>query len=228
MNGISLFHGSDLIIEHPTPEGGKVHNDFGQGFYCTTELELAREWACSGKNAAFVNHYSLEPSSALSVCRLNSPEYHLLNWLALLLKNRRFEVREAAPLAIREYILSEFLPDLSGYDIIVGYRADDSYFSIASAFLKGSISLEELGEALRLGKLGEQYFLQSRRAFEALIFISFQRVDEGIYYSRRMKRDARAREAFRQINAKDKDWTEGVFALDIVRGKWKNDDERLR
>ena len=152
----------------------------------------------------------------------------MLNWLALLLKNRRFEVREAAPLAIREYILSEFLPDLSGYDIIVGYRADDSYFSLASAFLKGSISLEELGEALRLGKLGEQYFLQSRRAFEALIFISFQRVDEGIYYSRRMKRDARAREAFRQMNAKDKDWTEGVFALDIVRGKWKNDDERLR
>lgn len=228
MNGIRLFHGSDHIIEHPTPEGGKVHNDFGQGFYCTTELELAREWACSGKNAAFVNHYSLEPSAALSVCRLNSPEYHLLNWLALLLKNRRFEVREAAPLAIREYILSEFLPDLSGYDIIVGYRADDSYFSLASAFLKGSISLEELGEALRLGKLGEQYFLQSRRAFEALIFISFQRVDEGIYYSRRMKRDARAREAFRQMNAKDKDWTEGVFALDIVRGKWKNDDERLR
>ena len=46
MNGISLFHGSDHIVEHPTRTGGKIHNDFGQGFYCTTDLELAREWAC--------------------------------------------------------------------------------------------------------------------------------------------------------------------------------------
>ncbi len=43
-----LWHGSQKIIEVPQFGLGKVHNDYGQGFYCTESLDLAREWACSG------------------------------------------------------------------------------------------------------------------------------------------------------------------------------------
>ncbi|MBO7510702.1 MAG: DUF3990 domain-containing protein [Bacteroidales bacterium] len=232
MNGISLFHGSNHIVERPTPTGGKVHNDFGPGFYCTTDLELAREWACGWDKPnrtyeAIVNHYSLEPSIPLSICRLTT-DYHPLNWLALLLKNRHFDVKEPLPAGIKAYILENFLPDLSHYDILVGYRADDSYFDIASSFLRGTISLEHLGKALKLGNLGEQYFLQSERAFEALTLITFQSVDVPLYYARRIKRDRDARAAFRKMKANHKNWTEGTFAIDIVRGQWRNDDARLR
>ena len=233
MNGISIFHGSDHIVERPTRTGGKIHNDFGQGFYCTTDLELAREWACGwdapdNKHEAIVNHYSLEPSIPLSICHLSAPDYHMLNWLALLLKNRHFDVKEPLPAGIKDYILENFLPDISSYDILIGYRADDSYFNIASSFLRGAISLEHLGKALKLGNLGEQYFLQSERAFEALTLITFQSVDFPLYYARRMKRDREAREAFRKMKTSNKNWTEGTFALDIVRGQWRNDDARLR
>ena len=70
-----------------------------------------------------------------------------------------------------EYLLSFFLPDISKYDFLIGYRADDSYFSFAQDFVAGAISYRQLGEAMRLGKLGEQIVLMSKRAFERIKYI---------------------------------------------------------
>lgn len=221
-----LFHGSAVILEHPRPDGGKVHNDYGQGLYCTEKLELAREWACSDSPSAFVNHYSLNPDIELRECNLLSRDYHVLNWLAILLKNRKFDIVYETPAIIRDYILQEFLPNLKDFDIIRGYRADDSYFSIANAFLQGQLPLEELGSSLRLGKLGEQIFIKSEKAFDALCFLSAEPVDRDIYLSRRIRRDQEAREAFRQIRHHSTSLA-GTYAIDLVRNKWKNDDARL-
>ena len=209
----------------PAGRGGRLHNDFGQGFYCSPDYQLACEWACTAREAAYVNHYNFEPSRPLTVCNLAGPDYHVLNWLAILLKNRTFDTPHRLPADIKAYILSEFLPDLSGFDVIRGYRADDSCFSLASAFLNGSVTLGQLSEALKLGKLGEQVFLQSDAAFEALVFLTAEKVDREYYLPRRIRRDSQARAAFRQM--KDSG-AEGILAVDIYRGKWRNDDARIR
>mgnify|MGYP002238404656 CR=1 FL=1 len=65
----------------------------------------------------------------------------------------------------KKYIKEHFLIDITPYDIIVGYRADDSYFSFAQDFVSGVISLEKLSEAMRLGKLGEQIVLKKSESF---------------------------------------------------------------
>lgn len=224
MLGNVLFHGSDHIIENPWPGGGKINNDYGQGFYCSENLELAREWACMEKPSAFVNHYAIEPSAQLKVLDLEKPPYHVLNWLAILLKNREFDPKHPLACEGKEYILQEFLPQTEGYDIIYGYRADDSYFGIASSFLSGGLSLQQLQYALKLGLLGEQVFLQSEKAFDALVFVSAEAVDKSIYLPRRNARDARARDTFRQMVPA----TDGLFLIDILRNQIKNDDARLR
>ena len=41
-----IYHGSPEIIQKPEMAKGKINNDYGQGFYCTQELERAKEWAC--------------------------------------------------------------------------------------------------------------------------------------------------------------------------------------
>ena len=222
-----LFHGSDKIIEIPTKKGGRIHNDFGQGFYCTPKLDMAREWACTEYPTAFVNHYSFEPSFDLKVCDLSGPDYHVLNWLAVLLANRVFQVEMDAPAAIKDYIIQQFLPDLSAFDIIRGYRADDSYFQYAKYFLDGGMNIEQLRHAMHLGNLGEQIFLQSEKAFEALVFLSAEPVDKAIYQPRRQARENRAREDFRQMKHSSKVF-DGIFALDVYRNQMKNDDVRLR
>lgn len=222
-----LFHGSDKVIDWPTKRGGKVHNDFGQGFYCTPDWELAREWACTEYPSAFANHYCFEPAFDLKVCDLSGPDYHVLNWLAILLVNRVFETRHPVPQALKAYIIQTFLPDLSGFDIIRGYRADDSYFDYARFFLDGGMNLDQLRDAMRLGNLGEQIFLQSERAFEALVFLSAEPVDRSVYLPRRQVRETRARDEFHKIKYGPKVF-EGIFALDLYRQQIKNDDARLR
>lgn len=222
-----LFHGSNKIIDQPSKAGGKIHNDYGQGFYCTPDLELAREWACSEQPSAFVNHYSFEPSFDLKVCDLTGPDYHILNWLAVLMNNRVFETTLEFPAAIKEYILQEYMPDLTGYDIIRGYRADDSYFNYANLFLIGGLNIQQLSQAMRLGNLGEQIFLKSDRAFEALVFLSAETVEKEIYLPRRRKRETQAREDYLKLKQGPRAF-EGIFALDLYRNKIKNTDARLR
>ena len=40
---IDIYHGSPNLIERPVFGEGKVHNDYGRGFYCTEHAELAKE-----------------------------------------------------------------------------------------------------------------------------------------------------------------------------------------
>ena len=44
---ITLYHGSEQLVEEPTLGKGKKNNDFGLGFYCTKSEDLAKEWAVS-------------------------------------------------------------------------------------------------------------------------------------------------------------------------------------
>ncbi len=227
MDNLVLFHGSDKVIDKPIPGGGNPYNDYGPGFYCTLNIELAREWACRESSpGAFVNHYSIEPSFNLKVFNL-SRQGHILNWLAVLLANRKFNISTPLALQAKDYLLDQFLPDLTSYDIVVGYRADDSYFSFANLFLHNGLSLEQLNEAMHLGRLGEQTVILSERAYKALTFTSAEAVDKSVYLPKRLARDHKARGDFQAVKA-NVDYSKGTFMADILREKWKNDDPRLR
>lgn len=47
-----LYHGSEKIIEKPVYGFGKAYNDYGLGFYCTEELDMAKEWGVSREKMA--------------------------------------------------------------------------------------------------------------------------------------------------------------------------------
>ena len=91
MSKIIIYHGSEKIIQNPDIKAGKKHNDYGQGFYCTEDIELAKEWACKNDYDGFANRYELDLSE-LKILNLNSNEYTILNWIAILLKNRVFSL----------------------------------------------------------------------------------------------------------------------------------------
>ena len=217
---IDIYHGSAHIIEQPVQGEGKVHNDYGRGFYCTEHVELAKEWACSADNDGYANHYRLD-RSGLSVLNLNGPEYNILNWLAILLENRKFNVADGLPMRARAYLLENFMVDYKKYDIIVGYRANDSYFSYAGDFVNGTLSLSDLSEAMRLGRLGEQVVLKSKKAFEALTFVEAVEAPRQEYFAKYKSRDEEARAKYRQIASKPVAEDE-VYVLDILRNNWKN------
>lgn len=225
MDKIILYHGSSYIIEKPEFGKGKDYNDYGKGFYCTQHLELAKEWACSENVDGYASCYELDRAS-LSILNLSSKEYTILNWLALLLDNRL--TRITTPIAKRgkEYLLQNFLPPYEDYDIIIGYRADDSYFAFARAFLNNEISLKQLGYAMKLGKLGEQIVLKSSKAFDAIHFLDYTLADNSIYYAKRKAREEEARIAF-QTELENEDLKD-IFIRDFLHEEIKPNDPRLR
>jgi len=225
MNKI-LYHGSDHIIECPEYGKGMRSNDYGRGFYCTENQELAKEWACAKQNNGYANIYEID-LDALKVLNLNDNQYTILNWLALLADNRTYWQKGSIAQEAKQYIKEHFLIDISGYDIIIGYRADDSYFSFAQDFVSGAISLQKLSEAMRLGKLGEQIVLKSRTAFQMLKYVGNEPARAEEYYVRKMARDREARQEYRKTRSSSS-YLDELFIIDIMREGMENDDPRLR
>lgn len=225
MSKLILYHGSSEIIEKPIFGKGKAYNDYGRGFYCTENFELAKEWACTEGIDGYANQYEIE-TDGLKILNLSSGEYTVLHWLALLMTYRKLRLSTPVMKRGAEWLKEHFLVNIEDYDAIIGYRADDSYFSFARAFVSNEISLGKLSHAMKLGKLGEQFVLKSREAFEAIQFVSYVASDNTIYYARRKARDDAARAAF--FAELERDDMDGIYIRDLIRGEVKADDPRLR
>ena len=177
----------------------------------------------TSEHDGYLNMYDFD-ISGLRILELN--KYPVMTWLSVLLDNRTFEV--TAPLAREawDYILNEFLVDYSTYDVIIGYRADDSYFSFAQDFISGVISYEQLGEAMRLGDLGNQFVLKSAKAFERIRFTGSERVSRSDWLVRKETRDRKARAAYA---SEDKRFVKGaLYVVKIIEEEMRKDDNRLR
>ena len=222
---IDLFHGSEKIIRVPQYGVGNIRNDYGLGFYCTQEIDLAKEWACSDYESGFANHYKLN-DAGLTCLNLNGEGYNILNWLAVLVENRRFDLSTPIAARAKQYLSDNFLPAYKGYDLLRGYRADDSYFAFSRAFLSNGITLEQLKRAMILGNLGEQVVIRSPKAFEAISFIEAIPADASVYYARRNARERKARADFQTITREPPPEGE-VFISTIIKEKWQNGDPRL-
>lgn len=227
MGTIKLLHGSDHIIKAPQFSLGKEHNDYGRGFYCTETLEMAKEWACKENKDGFVNEYAFN-AEGLNILNLLDGNHSVLNWIALLLKNRVFTLQDEIAIDARDYIVKHFLLDLNGYDVVIGYRADDSYFSYAQSFVSNALPLRSLNQALRLGELGIQTALISARSFKQIEFINATPVDKEEYYPRFIARDSAARKAYQTGIKKRGSYKNDIFVMDILREEMKNGDPRIR
>lgn len=221
-----LYHGSQFEITKLTFGMGKPYNDYGMGFYCTDQPDMAKEWAVSLDRDGFANAYRLE-MDGLSVLNLNAEPYCILHWLAVLLENRQFDMPSPLAKEARDYLLDTFAINYKDYDLMVGYRADDSYFSFAQDFINGTISYRQLGNAMHLGKLGQQIVLKSEKAFERIEFLSAEiaRCDE--WYARKALRDQSARKEY--FNTERNRRQRGdLYITTILDEEMKPDDPRLR
>ena len=76
-------------------------------------------------------------------------------------------------------------------------------------------------EAMRLGKLGEQVVLKSRKAFEALTFVEAIKAPRYEYFGKYKSRDEEARSKYRLLAAQPMA-EEGTYIIDIIRNHWRN------
>ena len=121
-------------------------------------------------------------------------------------------------------MIEHFGINVNSYDLIKGYRADDSYFGFAEAFLNNSITVEQLSRAMQLGKLGEQIVLKSQFAFSKIKYEGFEIAEKELFYILRKARNDEANRAYVDIQDEESD---GLFIQDILRGGITNDDPRI-
>ncbi len=227
MTRLIIYHGSKNIIEKPYYHGGKLQNDYGYGFYCTESLELAKEWASNNKETnGYANKYSID-LEGLKILDLSNEKYSILNWMAILLKFRTFDLSNEMSIKAKEYLLNNFYIDVNDYDIVIGYRADDSYFSFAKDFLNNTISVQKLKKAMELGKLGKQVVIISELAFTKLKFEGTEEVESLEYYEKRKSRDIEAKEQYLKNTRNSISLINDIFILDIIRRGFKNGDSSI-
>lgn len=224
MSKLVIYNGSKDIIEKPYYHGGKAENDYGFGFYCTESLELAKEWSCNNNEInGFANKYSID-LSGLKILDLTNKRYSILNWIAILLKFRSFDLTTDVSVQAKDYLLKNFYIDVTNYDIVIGYRADDSYFSFARDFINNAIPIRKLSQAMQLGQLGNQIVIVSELAFSKLHFEGFETADRLVYFVKRKARDEKAREDYLKGTRKSETYADDIFVIDIIRKGLKDGD----
>ena len=226
MREMKIYHGSEFVVERPQYGLGKRANDYGLGFYCTEDKSLAGEWSVSPLHDGYVNAYEMS-LEGLTVLNLDKGPFTVLHWLAVLLENRTFDTDGDIAAAAKNYLLEKFRPDYANADIIIGYRANDSYFSFARTFLSGALSYANLSRAIRLGNLGLQIVVKSRRAFDALAFVGAVPAQRSTFLAAKEKRDTEAREEFRRLRAQPFDPT-ALYMLNILQERIEPNDPRLQ
>ena len=220
-----LYHGSENIIQKPQYGFGKKYNDYGLGFYCTEHMDMAKEWGVSLDKNGYANCYELE-CEGLEILNLNDEKYCILHWLTILLENRTFDMPSALALEAQEYLIKNFSVDYEKYDAIIGYRADDSYFSFAQDFINGAISYRQLNRAMHLGKLGQQFVLKSEMCFERIQFLGYELAESSEWYAKKMLRDRTARREYFDVERNKRERGD-IYIARIIDEEMTTDDLRI-
>ena len=176
---IQVYHGSDHIIQTPVYLGGKDDNDYGNGFYTTEYEDRAKSWAALNGDPSYsiVNKYELD-LNGLNV--LDLADFGVLTWIAEVVSNRGTSQEMTEILGKR--LVEMYKVDTSLYDIIKGYRADDSYTQVIEAFLLNQINIAEVERLFYKGSLGNQIFLKSEKAFSQIKWLgSYETASEEKY-----------------------------------------------
>lgn len=190
-------------------------------------MEITKEWAASRlrfKERGAVSQYTLS-LDGLKVFDFCNGKNTVLNWLSTILKYRVHDDMSTTMQKRREYLIDTFGVDIEGYDVVRGYRLDDSYFDFAGDFLNGAMNLETLDKVMYLGDLGEQYAIKTQFAMDKMRFQKKINAPAKPYKKNARNRVSKA--CSEQERLLDVQGNNGLFILDIVREEMKNNDPRL-
>lgn len=213
MNKIILYYGTSNKNLKPHYNQGKPNRDYGNGFYLTDSLALAKEWSVCNPNKinGYVHKYDLDISE-LKILDFSKEE--LLTWLAELMKHRNADDSKRYKILSNKFI-DKYGINTDEYDVIKGWRADASYFYIAKEFVRDNIDLEILEDLLSLGNLGIQYCIKSELAYSKLKELSgdIEFISYKEFNDKYNERDITARLKMYDLVNSDKNKVNNVFSI---------------
>ena len=156
---MTLYHGSNVEVAHPELIEQNHTLDFGFGFYTTTNLDQARQFAEKvvdrnvGRGVATVSRYEFDDKVALQlfdVLKFAEPNDA---WLDFVVDNRS-----------GKYVGPK-------YDLKIGPVANDNVYTTIQLYMSGVLSRETAIRELKVRKLFNQVVFSSQRALGMLRFV---------------------------------------------------------
>lgn len=159
---MKIYHGNNMIVEHPALVPQNRFLDFGYGFYTTTNPVQARSFA--GKvfarrgGCAILNIYEVDDRQLLHTLKIKKFMGADEEWLDFVAENRN--------------------GTYSGeqYDLIIGAVANDDVYRTMQLYMAGLYTKVQALEALKIKNLYDQYVFASEKALRCLKFIGFEEV----------------------------------------------------
>lgn len=139
---MKIYHGSNVVVEHPDVRVRGFEKDFGYGFYCTAMELQAKKWALTKKNCHIVNVY--EMMEVDDDCRVLKFGDMSEDWLDFVVSCRR-----GVP---------------HSYDIVEGPMADDQIWNYIEDFVSGDISRSAFWELVKFRHPTHQVVFCSQKA----------------------------------------------------------------
>lgn len=157
----TLYHGSNVIVEHPLVSIGRRDLDFGPGFYLTPLFEQASKWAVRIKTVrraeqAIVNTYDFSIPQSY---KTKSFDAYDKKWLDFIVASRKGK------------------KPWYDYDIIEGGVADDRVIDAVEAYINGYADVEHTLRQLVYHKPNYQICILNQEIVDkCLKFKSYERV----------------------------------------------------
>ena len=166
---ITLYHGSKGGISGPVKPESRDNCDFGSGFYLGTDAQQVATLVVNSENPwLYTIRFDLQDLKILDIT-VN------LDW-ALLVAYYRGKLDTV----IGSSLYEKYAKMGQGYDVIIGYIADDRLFFVLDQFFNNNITDIVLINCLTALQLGKQYVAVSKRAclqLEILDKTSFSKED---------------------------------------------------
>jgi len=144
---LTLYHGSNVVVEMPKILENGYYKDFGYGFYCTQIERQAKRWALTKRKNHIVSKY----------------EY---------VKNLELRIKTFAEMS-EEWL--QFVVDCRtgikhDYDIVEGAMADDTIWDYIEDYMNGKISKEAFWELVKFKYPTHQIVFCTEKALKTLKF----------------------------------------------------------
>jgi hypothetical protein len=164
-----LYHASYTRIERIDLHWCRKRNDFGPGFYVTSDKAQARRFVKTavkktGKDLphGFVNTYTMSDTGGLNIFEFSDVNR---DWLHCVCAHRRFDV------------LADELEQWRCYDIICGRIANDATLTVINIYLAGGYgdfgstgAMDIAISLLKPERLKDQFCFKTPQAVERLRF----------------------------------------------------------
>ena len=204
-----LYHGSKRGIDGDIAPISRSECDFGRGFYMGTNTLQPLTLVCNENKPKF---YAVELDlSGLKVLTVDIG----MDW-AMLIAYYRKEMESAKGSAIYE----KYAHRADGYDVIVGYIADDRMYTELSRFFNRTLTDVALINCLSALDLGKQYVAVSEKACKQIKILeekTLSQLELSLLKDMSMQRRKDGIALAEEIEVKYR--REGKFFDEILRGE---------